>query len=94
MKRRLLYLAFLLAGVGIGLLGAKLGRTLDRTPLLGLFGALTIAFLIGHGQRRLWRGVPAARLPAVTVASLVSLVVTAIALIAYVAGFLIRGGGR
>jgi hypothetical protein len=87
------YLTSFLVGVGIVLLGGRLGRALDLIADLGLFGILTIAFLIGHCQRREWRA-PHARLSAVTATSLVSLVVTAIAFIAYVFEFFIRGGGR
>ncbi len=92
-KRHLLYLVSFLTGVGIVLLGERLGRTLDRTATVSLFGVLTIAFLIGHCQRRDWRA-PQARLSALTATSLVSLVVTATAFIAYVFEFFIRGGGR
>ena len=92
-KRYLLYLVCFLVGVGIVLLGQRLGRTLDRTAALGLLGILTIAFLIGHCQRRDWRA-PQGRLSALTATSLVSLVVTATAFIAYVFEFFIRGGGR
>ena len=92
-KRRFLYLTSFSVGVGIGLLGERLGRTLDRTALLGLFGVLTLAFLIGHAQRPAWM-VPGAPLTALTATTLVSLVVTASAFIAYVVEFFIRGGGR
>ncbi len=91
--RRLLYLTCFAVGVGIGLLGVHLGRTLDRTALLGLFGVLALAFLIGHVQRPAWKGA-GTRLPALTATTLVSLVITTAAFIAYVVEFQILGGGR
>ena len=92
-RRRLLYLTCFAVGVSISLLGERLGRTLDRTALLGLFGILALAFLIGHVQRPTWMGA-GTRLPALTATTLVSLVITTAAFIAYVVEFQILGGGR
>ena len=92
-RRRVLYLTCLAIGVGIGALGVHLGRTLDRTALLGLFGIFALAFLIGHVQRPAWMGA-GNRLPALTATTLVSLVITTAAFIAYVVKFQLLGGGR
>ena len=92
-RRRLLYVTCFAVGVGIGLLGVHLGRTLDRTAFLGLMGILALAFLIGHVQRPAWLGA-GTRLPALTATTLVSLVITTVVFIAYVLDFHILGGGR